>query len=66
MKKENQHLIRYSMQLAMLHQLLYKKLITQEEYFLIKKKLMKDYNVISDLMTRLLIYSVILYKYTIL
>lgn len=36
MKKENQHLIRYSMQLAMLHQLLYKKLITQEEYFLIK------------------------------
>ena len=48
MKKENQHLIRYSMQLAMLHQLLYKKLITQEEY-LIKKKLMKDYNVISDL-----------------
>ena len=51
MKKENQHLNRYSMQLAMLHQLLYKKLITQEEYFLIKKKLMKDYNVISDLMT---------------
>ena len=51
MKKENQHLIRYSMQLAMLHQLLYKKLITKEEYFLIKKKLMKDYNVISDLMT---------------
>lgn len=39
---------RYSLQLAMLKQLLIKKLISEKEYSLIKEKLMKDYNVISD------------------
>jgi len=41
-------LIRYSMQLAMLKQLLACKLITEPEYSAIKKKLMKDYQIISD------------------
>ena len=44
-------LIRYSMQLAFLRQLLERKLITDKEYFLIKSRLMKDYKVISDLLT---------------
>jgi len=46
MKKD---LIRYSMQLAMLKQLLSKSLITDKEYSVIKSKLMKDYNVASNL-----------------
>jgi len=37
------------MQLAFLRQLLEKQLITEKEYSLIKNRLMKDYNVISDL-----------------
>ena len=45
MKKD---LIRYSMQLAMLKQLLSKSLITDKEYLVIKNKLMKDYNVASN------------------
>ena len=45
MKKD---LIRYSMQLAMLKQLLIKSLITDKEYLVIKNKLMKDYNVASN------------------
>lgn len=44
-------LIRYSMQLAMLKKLLNHKLISEEEYNAIKKKLMKDYQIISDLMS---------------
>lgn len=47
MKEVN--LIRYSMQLAFLKQLLEKKLITEKEYSLIKNRLMKDYKIISDL-----------------
>ncbi len=46
---EANNLIRYSMQLAFLKQLLEKKLITDKEYSLIKKRLMKDYRVVSDL-----------------
>lgn len=42
-------LIRYSMQLAMLKQLLTKKEITEKEYYLIKHRLMQDYNIKSDL-----------------
>ncbi len=42
-------LIRYSMQLAFLKQLLDKKLITEKEYSLIKNRLMKDYKINSDL-----------------
>ena len=45
MKKD---LIRYSMQLAMLKQLLSKSLITDKEYSIIKNKLMKDYDVASN------------------
>ncbi len=47
MKEAN--LLRYSMQLAFLKQLLEKKLITEKEYSLIKNRLMKDYKVNSDL-----------------
>ncbi|WP_442862896.1 SHOCT domain-containing protein [Acutalibacter sp.] len=43
-------MIRYSMQLAFLKQLLDKKLITDKEYSLIKNRLMKDYKVVSNLM----------------
>ncbi len=42
-------LLRYSMQLAFLKQLLERKLITEKEYSLIKNRLMKDYRVSSDL-----------------
>lgn len=48
MKKE---LIRYSMQIAMLKQLLSHKMITEEEYKRIKRKLMKDYGIFSDIMS---------------
>lgn len=47
MREDN--LIRYSMQLAMLKQLLLKKEITEKEYYLIKRRLMQDYNIKSDL-----------------
>lgn len=47
---KSNNLIRYSMQLSFLKQLLDKKLISDKEYFLIKNRLMKDYKVISDLM----------------
>lgn len=47
---KNSNLIRYSMQLAFLKQLLDKKLITDKEYSLIKNCLMKDYKVVSNLM----------------
>lgn len=42
-------LLRYSIQLAMLGQLLHSNLITEKEYFLLKQKLMKDYGIKSDL-----------------
>ncbi|MDB3086492.1 conjugal transfer protein [Clostridioides difficile] len=44
-------LIRYTMQLAMLKQLLEKELISIDEYNIAKNKLMKDYNIISDITT---------------
>jgi len=44
-------LLRYSMQLAMLKQLLDKELITENEYTKIKIVLMQDYGVISELCT---------------
>ena len=43
--------MRYSMQLAFLRRLLDKKLLTEKEYALVKSRLMKDYKVVSDLMT---------------
>lgn len=42
-------LLRYSMQLAMLKQLLDKKLITDKEFSIVKSKLMQDYNMISNI-----------------
>ena len=53
MKGENEmdtkKLLRYTMQLAMLKQLLTKKLIDENEYLLIQKRLMKDYGVVSNI-----------------
>ena len=46
---KEQNLIRYSIQLAFLKQLLERKLITDREYSLIKHRLMKDYRVVSEL-----------------
>ena len=48
---KEQNLIRYSIQLAFLKQLLERKLITDREYSLIKQRLMKDYRVVSELST---------------
>ena len=44
-------LVRYSMQLAMLKQLLARKLITESEYNAIKNRLMKDYQILSHFMS---------------
>lgn len=43
--------MRYSMQLAMLKQLLVKKLITEKEYRIIQQKLMNDYNISNNIMS---------------
>ncbi|AJH01915.1 conjugal transfer protein [Clostridium beijerinckii] len=45
----NKDLISYSMQLAMLKKLLVRKLISEEEYIKVKKGLMKDYKILSDI-----------------
>lgn len=42
-------LIRYSVQFAFLRQLLECRLISDKEYVIIKNRLMRDYNVKSDL-----------------
>ena len=42
-------ILEYSIQLAMLRQLLIEKLIDKKEYFKIKEVLMKKYNISSDL-----------------
>lgn len=47
--KENKKLSRYSMQLSMLKQLLNLKLLSETEYEMIRKKLMKDYGIVSDI-----------------
>ncbi|MDQ0273570.1 SHOCT domain-containing protein [Cytobacillus purgationiresistens] len=44
-----QDLILYSMQIAMLKQLLTRKLITEKEYYIVKNRLMKEYGIISDI-----------------
>ena len=49
MKWIQKKLLRYTMQLAMLKQLLTKKLIDENEYWLIQKRLMKDYGIISNI-----------------
>lgn len=42
-------LIRYSLQIAMLKQLLSQKLISKKEYNEVKKRIMKDYRIVSDI-----------------
>ena len=53
MKRENEmdtkKLLRYTMQLTMLKQLLTKELIDENEYSIIQKKLMKDYGIVSNI-----------------
>lgn len=46
---EGKKLLRYSIQLSMLKQLLTLNLINEIEYRLIQKKLMKDYGVVSNI-----------------
>ena len=48
---EKKKLLRYSMQLSMLRQLLSMKLINDFEYEKIKKRLMRDYGVVSNITT---------------
>lgn len=45
----NHKLIRYSMQIAMMKQLLALSLITENEFHQIKNKTMREYGIISDL-----------------
>ncbi len=46
---ETSKLLRYSMQLAMLRQLLMAKKITETEHQKIERRLKKDYGIISDI-----------------
>jgi len=46
---DNKKILRYSMQLSMLKQLLSKKLINETEYQVIQKRLMKDYGIVSNI-----------------
>ncbi len=46
---DGKKLLRYSMQLSMLRQLLSKKLINENEYQVIRKRLMKDYGIVSNI-----------------
>ena len=52
MKVKNEKLIRYSIQLIYLARLLESKLINDTEFSLIKKQLMSDYSIISDILAR--------------
>ena len=46
---EEDEILKYSMQIAMLKQLLRKELINEKEYEKIKQKLMEEYKIVSDL-----------------
>ena len=46
---EEDEILKYSMQIAMLKQLLRKELINEKEYEKIQKKLMEEYKIVSDL-----------------
>ena len=48
---DNTKLLRYSLQLSMLIQLLQLKLISEKEYQLIEKTIKKDYSVVSSITT---------------
>ena len=52
MKVNNEELIRYSIQLIYLARLLEARLISDSEYLLIKKQLMNDYSITSDILVR--------------
>lgn len=52
MKAKNDKLIRYSIQLIYLARLLESKLINDTEFSLIKKQLMSDYSITSDILAR--------------
>ena len=57
------NLLRYSVQIAMLKTLLLRGLISEKEYETVKNKLMKDYNIISDLTSWLCSFIVLSYTY---
>lgn len=46
---EEDEILKYSMQIAMLKQFKIKELINEKEYEKIKKKLMEEYKIVSDL-----------------
>ena len=46
---EKEKLLRYSMELSMLNTLRKENLITDDEYEKIKKKIMRDYKIVSDI-----------------
>lgn len=46
---EKEKLLRYSMELSMLNILRKENLITDEEYEKIKKKIMRDYKIVSNI-----------------
>lgn len=52
MKMQSEQIIRYSLQLVYLAELLRTKSITEYEYHRVKKQLMNDYHIISDILAR--------------
>ena len=56
---DNTKLLRYSLQLSMLKQLLQLKLISEKEYQLIEKTIKKDYSVVSSITTGLFLCIII-------
>ena len=48
---DEKRIIRYSVQLAMLKQLLIKKLISEEEYKRLLRRLKRDYGIVSNITT---------------
>ena len=56
---DNTKLLRYSLQLSMLKQLLQLNLISEKEYQLIEKTIKKDYSVVSSITTCLFLCIII-------
>ncbi len=48
---DEKRIVRYSVQLAMLKQLLIKKLISEEEYKRVLRRLKRDYGIVSNITT---------------
>ncbi len=55
--ESNDKLIHYSLQLTYLAELLKSQLISENEYAVYKKKLMKDYGVVSDILANENVFS---------